>query len=313
MNLSFATALLFTPNEVLVRGFRTISGLGSITINDYNPTNIATFKEHFGPSPSVIAAVWSDILTTSIDLGLLPDDKSEKGFKKLLTAIHFLWAYPKNAGILASTCGTYKRDVEGERLWKWVKVLEKLQAIKIVWPEERYNDPNGQIFVVSVDCVDMKTREKSSPEFNVDREQFTQKFNHGGVKYEIAIDPYEPKVVWINGPFRGGENDKTIFTNELMAKIPEGKLVVADSIYTNQKDPELMRKVALPSNCDSKELGNFKSRLRARHESLNGRMKDFRCLDVTYHHPHKQHGHMCKAVCVLVQYEMDYGSPIFAA
>ena len=107
MQLSFAVSLLFTPEEVLVRGFDTISGLPSITTNDYTKCNISKFKEHFGLSPSVIAFVWSDILTTDIDLGLDVGDKSKQEIRKLLVAIHFVWTYPKNAGILAPMCGTY--------------------------------------------------------------------------------------------------------------------------------------------------------------------------------------------------------------
>ena len=313
MKLTFPVSLLFTPDEVLVRGFRTIKGLPDITTDDYNQTNITKFKEHFGPSPSVIAVVWSDILASDLDLGLDQNDRSECGFKKLLTALHFLWAYPKNASILASTCGTNKRDVEGERLWKWVKVLDKLKAIKIVWPAEKYNDPNGQIYLATVDGTDMKTKEKSTAQFNVDRKQYTKKFAHGGLKYEIAIDAFESKIVWINGPFCGGKHDKTIFSDDLLKKIPEGKLVVTDRGYSKVKDRAYMKKLSLPNNCDSKELGNFKARLRARHESLNGRLKDFMCLDCTYRHAHKKHGHIFNAVCVLVQYEMDLGSPIFDA
>ena len=224
MQLTFAVALLFTPNDVLVRGFQTISGLPNINAGNYTKSNILKFKDHFGLSPSIIAFTWSDILTTDIDLGLAAGDKSEQGFQKFLGAIHFLWAYPKNAGILASTCGTYKRDVEGERLWKWVKVLDKLKAIKIVWPEEKYSNPDGQIFLCSVDGIDMKTREKSSPEFNLDRTQYTHKHNHGGLKYEIAVDAFEPKIVWVNGPFRGGKHDKNIFIDKLLKKFQRVRL-----------------------------------------------------------------------------------------
>ena len=104
-----------------------------------------------------------------------------------------------------------------------------------------------------------------------------------------------------------------IFKKELVKKIPTGKLVVVDRGYSDKKDEEYMAKLSIPSLCDSKLLGNFKSRQRARHESLNGRLKDFACLENTYRHPHEKHVHVFEAVCVIVQYEMDHGSPIFAA
>lgn len=99
-------------------------------------------------------------MSTDIDLDLGEGDKSKKGFRKLLTILHFLWGYPKNTTILPSTCGTCERLVQGENLWKWVRVLASLKAIKIVWPEVEYNNPNQQIFIVSVDDTDYKVWEK---------------------------------------------------------------------------------------------------------------------------------------------------------
>jgi len=292
-----------------------VSGLPQITLEDCSKESARrTFKEHFGPSPTVVAVVWSDILSADVELGLKKGDKSEKGFTKVLTALHFLWAYPKNGGILASTVGTSKRMVQGENLWRWVKVLSNLKQIKIVWPEEAFNS-SRQVFIVSVDGVDFRCWEKSSPEFNVDRGQYSHKFNHGALKYEIAIDPYASRVVWINGPFPGSVHDRTIFMESLNEKIPPGKKVVADRIYGSKKkeDAEVSKKFALPNLCDSKVLANFKTRVRNRHESFNGRLKDFNALSDTYRHSQKRHSHVFEAVCVLVQYEMDNGSPLFDA
>jgi hypothetical protein len=166
----------------------------SVTLADYQILqmtitikNVQKFKEHYGSNPSVISFVWSDILIrTDIDLGICANDRSEKGFRRLLAALHFLWAYPKNASLLGSTVGVSKRMVQGENLWKWVKVLAKLKEIKIVWPDDEYNNPNRQIYIISVDGVDFKVWEKSSPEFNIDKAQYSHKFNHGALKYELA-------------------------------------------------------------------------------------------------------------------------------
>ncbi|CAJ1935487.1 unnamed protein product, partial [Cylindrotheca closterium] len=118
MNLSVAASLLFGADEVLIRGFETIAGLPAITDDDYTEQNIRIFKAFFGPTPSTICFVWQDILQSkNEELGLHPSDKSEKGFKRLLIALHFLWAYPKNAIILANTTGTSERMVQGEFLW----------------------------------------------------------------------------------------------------------------------------------------------------------------------------------------------------
>jgi hypothetical protein len=292
---------------------RTISGLPNVTNDDWNDPNVKKFKEHFGSSPSVIAFVWNDILTADIDLGLDASDTSEKGFRKLLIAIHFLWAYPKNNGLLASTCSTCKRLVEGDNLWKYVKALAKLKAIVIVWPEAEYNDPKGPIFLGTVDGIDLKTREKTTELLNKDKKQFTHKHNHGGVKYELMVDAYQPKIVWTNGPFRGGEHDKSIFMSALCTKIPEGKLIITDRVYRSKDAPETNKKLSLPNLSDSKELNNFKARAKSRHEGVNGKLKKYQALDATYRHPHASHGFIFDAICTLVQYAMDHGSPIFDA
>jgi hypothetical protein len=313
MRFDIPFSLLFTPDEVLVRGFRTIEGLPSITSDDWCKKNVKKFVQEFGCSPSVIAFVWNDIVTTDIDLGLSASDISEKGFKSLLIALHFLFAYPKNNGILASHCGTCKRLVEGEHKWKWIRALAKLQAIVIVWPEAEYNDPDGRKFLGTIDGIDFKTREKSTAELSVDKKQYTHKHNHGGVKYEIMMDAFRPKIVHLNGAFRGGEHDRNMFSNELKAKIPKGKLLITDRVYGNASVPGWNDILSLPNLTDSKELNNFKARAKSRHEAVNGRLKKFKVLDDTYRHEHKKHGLVFTAVCVLVQYSMDHGHPIFDA
>lgn len=313
MKLNLPVCLHFTPDEVLVCGFRTISGLPEITTENCTPKNIKKFKNHFGNTPAEIAYVWSDVLRTEIDLGLDPSDMSEKGFKKILTAIHFLWAYPKNNGLLSATCTTCKRLVEGENLWKYVKAIAKLKELVITWPETTYNDPLGQTFLGTVDGVDFKTREKTSEKFNKDPATMTHKHNHGGLKYEIMVDAYHPKIVWINGPFRGGVGDKTIFLSALAKKIPHGKLVVTDGVYSNKKDDNYQSMLSMPNMCDSKKLHNFKARLKSRHEGVNGKLVKYRALNTTYHHAHANHVYIFEAICCLVQYSMNHGSPIFDA
>ena len=307
--------LPFTPFEILIRGFRYIKGLPNIEEKDWSQCNIEKFMNQYGQHPIEIAVMWNDILTLDIDLGLCNKDKSEEGFQKLMRAVHFLWAYPKNAGILAATFGTCKRLAEGEYLWKWVRVIANLKAIKFVWPEEEYNDPSGKIFIVTVDGVDFKVWEKKHNTYPIDRGQYSHKVNHGALKYEIAIDTVKSQVVWINGPHRGGEHDKTIYSMALRDMVPAGKKIIADRVYGSKKasNPNDREKIALPNTCDSPELNNFKARLRARHETFNGRIRMFRVLSDTFHHANGKHGFVFDAVCVMVQYQMDYGRPLFRA
>ena len=68
---------------------------------------------------------------------------------------------------------------------------------------------------------------------------------------------------------------------------------------------------ATPNTFDSKKLQNFKSRARLRQETFNGRLKYFSVLSETFRHSIAKHKLAFEAICVIVQYQMDNGSPIF--
>ncbi|KAL7564463.1 hypothetical protein ACA910_001557 [Epithemia clementina (nom. ined.)] len=126
--------------------------------------------------------------------------------------------------------------------------------------------------VVSIDGVNMKTWEQKHPTLPVNKKNYSQKYNHGAVKYEIAINVWTGKIVWNHGPYRGGAHDITIFKHGLKDKLADGKMAIADRGYATS-DPVLMRKLATPNPADSNELQRFKSRVPARHETLNERIK----------------------------------------
>jgi O6-methylguanine-DNA--protein-cysteine methyltransferase len=88
--------------------------------------------------------------------------------------------------------------------------------------------------------------------------------------------------------------------------IPPGKKVIADKGYRGEKDI-----ISTPSSQDPPELRKFKSRARARHESFNARIKNFRCLDMRFRHGIEKHKIVFEAVCVICQYQLENGSPLF--
>lgn len=139
-----------------------------------------------------------------------------------------------------------------------------------------------------------------------DSKQCSHKMNHTALKYEIAISVFHPKVVWINGPYKGSVHDKTIFQEKLMGKIARGKKVICNGGYAM---PEAI--TATPNTFDSKKLHNFKSRARTRHETFNGRLKIFSTLENTFCHSISKHKLAFEAICVTVQYQMEHDLPIF--
>ncbi len=72
-------------------------------------------------------------------------------------------------------------------------MIAALKANKIIWPEEEYNDPNSQIFIISVDGTDFKVWESKHPMMPYDKGQFSHKFNHMALSntrsLSTSIDP----------------------------------------------------------------------------------------------------------------------------
>ena len=101
----------------------------------------------------------------------------------------------------------------------------------------------------------------------------------------------------------------TFFCEGLKYKIAPGKKVHADLGYKSSRPDETM--LAVPNPRDSKPLYNFKSRCRLRHETFNGRIKCFNVLSETFRHGEEKHKLAMEAVCVIVQYQMENGQPIF--
>ena len=271
--------------------------------------NNQQFRKHYGSSNLDLAEMWFDLMTTSIEGAIVINkDKCEKGFKIFMVAHYFLWIYPKNASLIACTFKLCEKYSRGANLWKWVKKIAALKAKKIVWHPDLDN-PNKEKFVYTIDGTDFRTWEKKHLTLNLDKKQCSKKFNHGAVKYEIAMSVYRPKCVWINGPFRGGLHDLEVFRAGLKAKMPAGKVAIVDRGYRTSEADEV-GVFSYPDNMDSKELGNFKSRARLRHEGFNGRLKHFGSLCQTFCHGFDNHKFVFEAVVVIIQYQMDNGTQL---
>jgi DDE superfamily endonuclease len=283
---------------------------GSQSARCSNETKTKRFRALYGSSPFDVASLWYDLTTTENPRArLTAEEKTESGFIMYLAAHYFLWTYPKNASLLASHFSICERNARGEPLWQWIRKIAAMKDEKIVW-DERLDSPLSERFIITVDGTDFRVWEQQHPTLPIDRSMYSIKFNHGAYKYEIALSIFFPKCVWIYGPHRGGKHDLTIFREQLKGKIAQGKLVIADRGYQTSKADEQM--LSTPDITDDPELYNFKSRARLRQETFNGRLKFFHCLSDTFRHGIDKHKVAFEAVVVLVQYQMDNGSEIFA-
>lgn len=191
-----------------------------------------------------------------------------------------------------------------ERIAKYVKAIAALKGQKIVWDID--NSPEK--FLLSVDGVHFRIHEmRKKP----DARWCSYKYKQAGLSYESGLSIFHDKVVWINGPFKAAEHDRDIYRSALQKKIPKGKLVVADRGYTMEEN---VRTLSIRNWRDSMSLKEFKRRVRGQHESFNARIKRFDVLNQDFRAKKDRivkHKAVFEAVCVIVQYEIENGHPLF--
>lgn len=173
-----------------------------------------------------------------------------------------------------------------------------------MWPDAW--DQTDIVFLVSVDGVHCRVDEPQHPRYNKNPKYYSHKFGSSGLGYELCLSVYTQNLVWMNGPFRAGENDISVFRNKgLSDMLPDDKRAIGDRGYRG--DPRL----STPSSHDAKELRLFKSRARARHESFNGRIKNFKVMEEKFNKGLEKHKSCFEAICVIIQFQLEHGSPLF--
>lgn len=180
-----------------------------------------------------------------------------------------------------------------------------MQVVFLFDDTDRY----PEVFIASVDGVHCRIHE---PRTDPSAGWYSKKFNKSALTYEIALAIHHEQLIWTNGPFPAGQNDMKVFKKPggLLSRIPDGKKIIADQGYVGEPD-----KVATRNTFDCPELKEFKKRVKARHETFNGRLKVFAILDESFRStgPHRMDKHkvVFETCCVIVQYEMENGQPLF--
>ena len=117
-------------------------------------------------------------------------------------------------------------------------------------------------------------------------------------------------IVWINGPFPCGLfNDLKIFLEcGLKDHLDEGERVEADDGYSGA-DPDYAK--ARSSVWHPERNNDKRNTVRARHETVNKRLKQFGALSSIFRHDARKHQSVFEAVAVLTQLSIDGGEPLF--
>lgn len=130
----------------------------------------------------------------------------------------------------------------------------------------------------------------------------SHKFGAAALRYEVCVCIRTGDIVWVNGPYPAGCcHDITIYKRKLRQMIPDGEMIEADKGYIG------CDKIRTPHDFVSKADRRAKAKARARHEHVNGIMKQFGVLRQTFRHRITFHHHCFAAVATLVQMSFDAG------
>jgi hypothetical protein len=163
----------------------------------------------------------------------------------------------------------------------------------------------GGLCRVVVDGTDYEVQEPHP----FDRTYYSHKFRHAGLRYELATAIQTGWLVWTAGPYRCGcFPDRTIarLAGGLHDHLDPTERYIADSGYIDGG------KFAFTPNGLNDADQRLQTVLRARHETVNGRLKRFRILRNTFRHDLNLHRGVFLAIANIVQLEMELEYPVFA-
>ena len=273
--------------------------------NAKNITNFGRFKSAFGASPSTLCTIYEDLQTSSIvDDGfivkLVGDDTSLKWF---LISFHFLRKYPteKDRSLIFNVSERYSRDL----IWTMLRRVQALKAKKITWPDDLGGSDS---WIMTVDGTHCWIAEPKHKTWSQDSDYYSHKYNKAGIDYELGISLNSQKLVWMNGPFKAGKNDKFIFKHKgLKDRLHQlGKKAIGDSGYVGYR-----QHCSTPNPSDSATVKKFKSRALLRQESFNGMTKVFESLSGRFRHSVEKFPIVFEAVCVICQYKTEFEQPLY--
>jgi DDE superfamily endonuclease len=288
-----------TAEQFLERGLEAVGFSVARQQRTRAATLVRRFRASFGASPGACSAIYRDLQTTHIANARIAKPDSHY----FLVALNWLATYKKEeemAGFFQCHEETLRKHIK-----KYVDAIAALRAQKIVWKD--LNEDPVAIFPLSVDGIHCRANE---PRKQPSATWCLPKLKQAALAYEVGISVYSNHIVWVSGPFPAAQHDLKTYQspNGLRSKIPEGIKVIADRGYRGE---DVGRTISIRNPQDSQALKDFKRRVRARHESVNARLKHFKILEDRFRHGVHRHKAVFEAVCVITQYDMENGHPLF--
>lgn len=164
---------------------------------------------------------------------------------------------------------------------------------------------------MSVDGTDCRVEGKYNADGSPDTRYYSHKFKGPGFRYEVALCIRTSDICWVAGPYLPGlDNDLMIFRKPhgLRSQLDEGERVEADDGYIGD-DPRYCK---CPGSYGARsDQQKMRGRLRMRHETVNERIKNFRCLEMRFRHSMPKHAACFRACAILTQLAMENGEELF--
>ena len=233
--------------------------------------NPRQFKAIFGPS-KFVAGIAFDMMQSEANLR-----QTSLQLPEYLMCLFWLKNYRRE-----EVCASYFRVTEKTFRVKYKRALVLLSIIKVVDFENRHCRSNfGYVAKVSIDGTDCPIWEP----WPFDPKWFSHKFKSAGLRYEVGLCINTGEIVSVFGGYLCGD--------------------WPDSGYRG--DPRILHKTGDWTTYTARTRSN----VRARHETVNSRIKAYAITSTKFRHDLIIHTQCFYSVINLVQIELRYESPLF--
>lgn len=138
---------------------------------------------------------------------------------------------------------------------------------------------------------------------------YSHKINHSGLRYEVGISIKKGDIVWIHGPFPcGAWPDLKIFRDAMLLYLNSNERVEADDGYRGEAPKHVKCPKSFGNPIENKKMQAI---ARSRHETCNARFKMWGALNQCFRHDRLKHGDVFRACAVLTQLSIENGETLF--
>ena len=138
------------------------------------------------------------------------------------------------------------------------------------------------------DCcliVDVNRLQIFKPKRN-QADYYSLKDKYHALKFELVVAIDNPRIIWVNGAFKGDECDIKIARKELIGNLDVGERVLADLGYRGESQ-HLWTPVQNPRLQAEHDMNRELHRTRQIVERVNQRIKVFDCFKGIWRHDHE--------------------------